>query len=167
MESQNQKRLLQRGEKAMELSCSCDYDGDAEPVLMPTIKTRKANKDHTCTECGGAIIRGENYELFTGLCDGRWFTQKTCADCLVMIAEVGRTFFSACGGWKCRYMGFLPYDWQYLVEEDIPNELYGENDKIKEAYEECRRIAAMQHAVCDARGGKHKWLVPKEWPHDA
>lgn len=38
---------------------------------------------HRCGECGRTIERGEQYERATGICDGYFFTAKTCLHCAV------------------------------------------------------------------------------------
>lgn len=60
-------------------ACYCDYD-DAPSVY--DVKSRKAKKEHKCSECGGAIQSGEVYAHAWGVWDGDARAFKTCPDCL-------------------------------------------------------------------------------------
>jgi len=64
---------------------SCIDDSyDAEPIAVREEKFPVARKQHTCMECGEPIPAGARYEYVKGLCDGSWFTHKTCWSCKVM-----------------------------------------------------------------------------------
>jgi hypothetical protein len=67
-----------------------------------------ARKKHCCCECGEIINPGQSYETVRGLCEGTWFSAKTCADCLAIRNAV------VCGEWL---FGEL---WEALVEEVFP-----------------------------------------------
>lgn len=61
----------------MSYDCFCDYDAPA----FYNREIRKARKQHRCEECGGPILRGEQYEHVVG----KWDyvdTFKTCPRCL-------------------------------------------------------------------------------------
>lgn len=61
------------------MSCYCDYkDGPS----VYDAKTRKAKKEHKCSECRGVIKPGEVYEHAWGVWDGDAQTFKACPDCL-------------------------------------------------------------------------------------
>jgi len=44
-------------------------------------RTRKANKQHKCYECGSPIVKGERYYDIKGLWDGRFDNFKFHEDC--------------------------------------------------------------------------------------
>ena len=67
-------------------------DGDLPSVC--NVETRKAAKNHTCSECGEAIPRGERYEHVKGLWDGSWSTFRTCLSCVEI-----RAHFACEGRW--------------------------------------------------------------------
>jgi hypothetical protein len=54
---------------------------DADEWKFFSQETRKARKQHDCTECGRMIEAGESYRLSNGLMDQRWLRYKTCAHC--------------------------------------------------------------------------------------
>lgn len=60
----------------------------AEMPSCYTKTTPKANKDHTCVECGGVIRRGEVYHRITGIWEGAGATFKMCSDCADLRQEV-------------------------------------------------------------------------------
>ena len=74
--------------------CSCVYVDcdDSNPDVM-TEEIRQARRQHKCGECGRVISPGESYEHIRGLWDGKWSTNKTCADCM----SIRKAFF--CGQW--------------------------------------------------------------------
>ena len=70
----------------------CVYDYDTYEVSHAQVRT--ARKTWTCQECGRLIASGERYEHHSGLYDGRWDRNITCAHCVE-----GRRFLDVvCGG---------------------------------------------------------------------
>jgi hypothetical protein len=69
-----------------------DLDQDGPAVYVE--KTRRAAKEHQCTECGEVIPKAATYEHTTGMWDGDWSTYKTCSSCV----EIRNHFAKACGG---------------------------------------------------------------------
>jgi hypothetical protein len=67
-------------------------DGDLPSVC--DVRTRRAAKDHACSECGEAIPRGTQYEHVKGLWDGSWSTFRTCLSCVEI-----RAHFACEGRW--------------------------------------------------------------------
>jgi hypothetical protein len=57
---------------------SDDYDCELE---FYDIKWPKAKKDHRCCECRRVIVKGEEYEKWTGKWDGSLSRYKTCLLC--------------------------------------------------------------------------------------
>lgn len=57
--------------------CCCD---DNSPEFCNSV-TRKARKDHRCSECRRAIMAGETYEEHSGKWDGGMETFRWCAHC--------------------------------------------------------------------------------------
>ena len=82
-------------------------DGDGPSVFDQS--TPRAAKEHSCSECGKPIERGQRYELAKGLWDGSWSTYRTCLLC----AEIRDHF--ACNGF---YYGQL---WEDLRENFFPD----------------------------------------------
>lgn len=73
------------------MECSCiEIDSDYGPSCFKE-SDRTARKQHSCCECGRAILPGEKYRYESGVWDGRPSSFKTCVDCLA----VRDTFF--CG----------------------------------------------------------------------
>src|ERR1700752_1586871 len=69
-----------------------DADGSCQ-VLQD--QTRKARKEHRCSECSRIIRAGEDYRYEVTLYDGSCNTHKTCSHC-----QVSRAWLSDnCGGW--------------------------------------------------------------------
>lgn len=52
-------------------------------------KTRMAIKNHICTYCAEAILRGSPYVFQTGHYDGRWFKSKMHPECFADLCESG------------------------------------------------------------------------------
>ncbi|MDD2777568.1 MAG: hypothetical protein PHI16_01555 [Methanocellales archaeon] len=78
------------------MNCSCvyiDWDGDVIDI-NPTVKIRKARKNHICTECNREILTGEKYEYVSGKWGGDFMTFRTCLIC----REIRTTFF--CQSWS-------------------------------------------------------------------
>ena len=67
----------------MEITCNCGQEG-YELAEYYNIETRKANKEHVCCECGGAILPKQRYENASGCWEGSWKTYKTCAVCVAI-----------------------------------------------------------------------------------
>lgn len=65
-------------------NCSCisPGDGDYDTSYTLTQKSVQARKSHKCSECKKVINRGDTYELFKGVWDGKIETYKTCLDCV-------------------------------------------------------------------------------------
>lgn len=59
-------------------ACYCDYE---QPEFYHH-ETRKARKQHRCSECARAIQPGESYEHVRGKWGGDVATHKTCPRCL-------------------------------------------------------------------------------------
>ena len=138
------------------ISCSCDM----EPATLYSANKRKANRLHHCNDCGGKILPGERYTRIAMLFDGRWTTDRRCADCQFVIHEVERTFMEKCGGAWCVYVGELAMSFDDLCEgaerSDAP---------------QLARIVGMQNAVAKARGGTKLfslplWLQPDDEPKE-
>lgn len=71
-------------------NCICVDYGDFEPTVCHALTTPRARKSYFCCECGDVIAKGDVYECSTGLTDGSWWTEKTCARC----ANVAADFFN-------------------------------------------------------------------------
>jgi len=61
---------------------------------VSNVHTRKAAKDHRCTECNETIPKGTKYEHVKGLWDGSWSEFKTCLSCVEI-----RNHFGCEEGW--------------------------------------------------------------------
>ncbi len=59
----------------------CTIDGDQPDVYVAN--TRRARREHVCTECRRTIRSGERYSLARALYDGGWDIYKTCEHCRV------------------------------------------------------------------------------------
>lgn len=57
---------------------------DCEPFTVSTATNPIARKEYRCTECRRTIKVGEKYHKLTGLCGGRWATDRTCSHCMAM-----------------------------------------------------------------------------------
>lgn len=67
----------------MECSCIVDiYNDDGERVELYSRTNHKANKTHRCCECHREIQKGENYQIEKYLYGGKFYKDKTCADCM-------------------------------------------------------------------------------------
>lgn len=67
--------------------CYCDYD--YEPARVWEQYKLKAKKRHRCSECGGPILPGEQYERVWYITyDGDKGVYKTCQRCLNIVAYV-------------------------------------------------------------------------------
>ena len=73
--------------------CACIDIDDYEGAKVSTTKIVVARLAHKCYECGRQIETKEKYEYFSGLYDYRWYTVKTCLDCV----SARKAFF--CSGW--------------------------------------------------------------------
>lgn len=75
-------------------NCSCIYVSEWDNPEFFNQKKVKARKEHICGECGRTILKGEEYERFSGNWKNEGFCcYKTCEDCL----SVRDAFF--CDGW--------------------------------------------------------------------
>lgn len=70
----------------------CSYG--EEPEVFDAY-TRKALKQHACSECARKIQSGETYEYASGKWEGVWRTYKTCAQCF----EAKRWLDAICSGY--------------------------------------------------------------------
>lgn len=74
------------------MDCSCDIDVEADERYKQLRKeTVKARKEYICGECGKKILKGEQYEYYSGVIRNRVDSHKTCMDCL----SVRDAFFSS------------------------------------------------------------------------
>jgi len=67
------------------MECSCEietYNDDYDPVQLFNRKTRKARKTHKCSACHREILRGEEYEFWSYLFEGKFWEDKICNDCM-------------------------------------------------------------------------------------
>jgi len=69
---------------------------DLEMPAVYDARTIKARKAHKCSECAGVIKPGETYKMISGLWDGRWDNYKQCADCQVIICDLGQIYGDKC-----------------------------------------------------------------------
>ena len=69
--------------------CSCVYVGECEEIEALTHKKRVAHKTYMCSECNSDIHVGQTYEYFHGVFYGKFYTYRTCLDCL----SVQKSFF--------------------------------------------------------------------------
>lgn len=53
-------------------------------------ETRFARKEHECCECGGKIMRTEQYHVYSGKWAGDFSSYKTCDDCNILRADVSK-----------------------------------------------------------------------------
>lgn len=49
---------------------------------------RKAQKNHSCCECFGLILKGEKYHYHSGIFEGQGESYKECIDCHILRNEV-------------------------------------------------------------------------------
>ena len=66
--------------QGMECGCACDLDGYDHPEVFDCTEP-VARKQHTCCECGAAILPGEQYHRAFGVWGGDAETFKTCRIC--------------------------------------------------------------------------------------
>jgi len=93
----------------------CTLSGhDFEECYTLKNKILTAAKEHKCSECGKAIIKGERFEFYSGKAEGVIFTCKTCLDCVSL-----RETFYPDGGW---YAGSILDE----IAENIEYNLNGE-----------------------------------------
>lgn len=78
--------------------CAID-DGERCDVWLET--NPRAGKEWRCSECGRAIMRGENHRLITSLYDGKWSRTRVCRHC-----AVGADWLTEeCGGYLLHGIG--------------------------------------------------------------
>lgn len=116
--------------------CVCIDVGDFDYSTVELCnENRKARKVHKCNECGRVIEKGEIYERYAGICDGDFFTAKTCEGCRIIRDDL------FCDGW------FFGGIWEeiYANIEDIENTCFGDlvlkipaytKDKLCELFED-------------------------------
>src|SRR4051812_13436472 len=76
---------------------SCDVCLDVDSGATTEFfyeETRKARKQHKCSECSGVIDVGKKYWRVGGKCEGEIWRQSICGPC----HEVNRVF--SCGGYR-------------------------------------------------------------------
>jgi hypothetical protein len=79
------------------MDCACEIEagyGEAPSFAKETKPTAK--KEHVCSECGGPILPGEQYERVTGKYDGDFFIHKICPHCLSIIDVFFCSFCLGC-----------------------------------------------------------------------
>jgi len=89
-------------------NCACVYTECDNSATILSDKVVMARKDHKCYECRRVIKKGEQYEYVSGLCDGDFFTHKTCTDC----ASIRGSFF--CESWN---YGQILEDLRYHLDD--------------------------------------------------
>lgn len=75
------------------ICCPLSSNSDGPSATVHTMRTRRAAKDHRCSECRETIARGKRYEYVTGCWDSSWSTYRTCLSCVEI-----RDHFQ-CEGW--------------------------------------------------------------------
>ena len=91
------------------MECACEVDVDVDGFSEPLVdEKRVARKHHKCSECGTTIQPGDTYEYYKGVCEGDFFTNKTCLDCL----SIREVFFT--GGY---YFGQILEAFNEFVQE--------------------------------------------------
>ena len=75
----------------MECSCTVETDSYEGGPSFHKVKIQTAMKKHRCSECGRAIVPGEDYEYVFGIWDHQPDTNKTCLDC----KSIRDTFFNS------------------------------------------------------------------------
>lgn len=104
----------------MEIGCSCVCSIDGESADVSNVHWPKARKEHTCCECGAAIIPGQRYERASGLWDGSWDTYKTCKVCVSIRDDLCPRGFE--------YTFLRETIWECFGLDYVTGELYGEDD---------------------------------------
>lgn len=98
----------------MNCTCAVDFDADGEVTAEIECVLRKARKVHKCSECGRAILRHEQYEIYKGVCGGNFFTNKTCTDCM----SIRDVFFP--GGYWFRQIKWDFFDLIIQKDGEVP-----------------------------------------------
>lgn len=62
--------------------CQMGSGWDSEDWSILQHKVIRATAQHTCEECHRSIQKGEEYELYSIIQDGDFFTANTCLDCV-------------------------------------------------------------------------------------
>jgi hypothetical protein len=70
----------------------CVFAGDGDAPSCSYNYTRVARKEHHCCECDEVIAKGQRYEYYSGIWDGRPDAFKTCLSC----AEIRDHFVDQC-----------------------------------------------------------------------
>lgn len=106
------------------MSTSCIVADYGEPADFHREKLVRARKGHTCGECGETIEPGDLYERVTGLWEGEWLRNKTCARCV----NVRTDYFDA---------------WVYgaLVEDFYAEHGFDYRDGIPEDFAPCKEAS--------------------------
>ena len=61
-----------------------------DPCTICRVETRRARKEHRCSQCEGTIAAGEPYAIYHTLFEGAWHDYKQCIDCEHMISDICR-----------------------------------------------------------------------------
>ena len=91
------------------MECACEVEVDVDGFSESLVNEKRvAKKHHKCDECGRDILHGDTYEYYKGVCEGDFFTNKTCLDCL----SIREVFFT--GGY---YFGLILEDLHEFISE--------------------------------------------------
>jgi ribosomal protein S27E len=155
----------------MECSCAIDvYDDDCEPVSLLQISERTARKNHVCQECRREIRPREKYEYVSYLLDGKFYQEKTCADC-----HSARKQFYPRGG-HCP--GGLWVDIENEIAEtgEIPESCIAQLtpaararlcdliEEVTKMLEEKEPTSHFEDIICPGCGGVENAEVEHTWP---
>ena len=105
-------------------ACCIDY-GDG-PTLYDE-KYRKARKEHKCCECGQTINAGDDYQVITGLWDGRWDEFKTCEKCADLRDSLMDVSCPALGDLRADYAEYLENIGAVKYDEQNDEYIYPQN----------------------------------------
>ena len=97
------------------MNCSCEinsYDCDCEVSEYRSWRYESV-KDHCiCTECGSPIKKGDMYKGSIFMCEGEYYTESVCSDCLSVIDVM----FDGSYMMKCVWVDVS----NYIDDNDIP-----------------------------------------------
>lgn len=97
----------------------CMYD-DGGGWKVYNEATRRAAKEHECSECHRTIAKGETYHYVSGLGYDydAWYTNRMCAHCREMV----RWLLKECGGFMFE-----------MTWEDLRNHIDGDESEMRSA----------------------------------
>jgi hypothetical protein len=72
-----------------------DQSEDADPVEFVDTRVVAARKPHKCSECGGAIVKGERHQVRAYKFEGEFYAERVCDPCREVAGEFG---YSILGG---------------------------------------------------------------------